>query len=65
MRDGLRYRGKWFKKEVWFSFCSAHYHYDKDCRLCNSGTWNNVIAYKIGRIVYWISPRFWRWWVNR
>lgn len=65
MRDGLKYRKKGIFKEVWFSICSMHYHHDQTCDLCNSGRWVNVIRYKLSSLVYKISPKFWRWWVNR
>ena len=65
MRDGLRYRGKGLKKEVWFSFCSAHYHYNKDCKLCNSGNWHNLLGHKISSLIYKISPKLWGWLINK
>jgi len=61
----LRTRGKWFKKEIWFSFCSMHQQYDDNCQICNKGTWNNVIKYRISSLIYDCFPSLWRWWVNR
>jgi len=35
-------RGKFWWKEEWYSFCSRHQEYDKDCDICQHGTWENV-----------------------
>ena len=61
----MRTRGKYFKKEIWFSYCSRHQEYNEDCNICNIGTWENVIHYKITSLIYKISPSIWRWLVNR
>jgi hypothetical protein len=61
----MRTRGKGLKKEVWYSICSAHRDYKEDCSACNTGSWYKVWKVKVESIIYWISPRFWRWYVNR
>jgi len=61
----MRTRGKYFKKEIWFSFCSRHREYDETCSTCNVGTWVNAIYYKIDSLIYKISPTFWRWKINK
>ena len=48
---GGRYRGYLFWQERWFSFCSAHYEYRNNCPMCTAGSWKNVWAYKIERLI--------------
>ena len=61
----LRTRGRFLTKEVWYSICSIHQEYKEDCKMCNTGTWNNVITSKISSLIYNLFPSFWSWWVNR
>jgi len=61
----MRTRGKGLKKEIWFSICSSHQEYDENCPRCTTGTWNNVIKYKISSFIFDVCPSLWRWWVNR
>lgn len=61
----MRTRGKYLKKEIWFSFCSRHSVYDETCNICNSGNWRNAIKYKVSSFIYDSFPSLWRWWVNR
>lgn len=56
--------GKLWNKKRWFSFCSKHAEYDKNCLICQGGTWTNVWKHNIEKVIYKISPRFWMWWVN-
>lgn len=49
----------------WFSICSAHFEYNKDCVCCNVGTWTFMPTHYIGSLVFKLSPGFWRWWMNR
>ena len=69
MKMKNRTRGKGLKKEIWFSFCSRHYTYNADCDICNNGWWVNSIkdylSSTVSSVVYFISKRFWIWWVNR
>lgn len=60
-----RTRKKGIKKEVWFSICSRHPIYVKDCDMCNKGSWNNIVKYKTSCIIYRIFPSIWRWYVNK
>ena len=60
-----RYRGKWPSREMWISICSMHYKYEESCSLCKAGTWNKIWKMNISRTVYFISPMFWRWYVNK
>lgn len=50
----------------WFSLCSAHgMGEQKNCKACNSGIWQNHWKWKMGSVVFFISPKLWRWWMNR
>ena len=40
----MRTRGKFIRKEIWYSICSIHGVYDEDCHMCRTGHWNNVIT---------------------
>jgi hypothetical protein len=60
----MKTRGKGFKKEIWFSICSRHAIHDENCNMCNTGSWNNAIKYKVGSLIYDLFPSLWRWWVN-
>lgn len=31
------------KGKQWYSFCSRHQIYDKDCKMCHSGTWEREL----------------------
>ena len=57
----MRDKGKLFYKERWFSLCSAHQQYDKECNTCNIGTWENVWRTNIEKVVFIISPKLYRW----
>ena len=61
----MRTRGKFLKKQIWFSICSMHAAYDENCNMCNHGSWENVIHYKISSVIYKFFPSLWRWWLNR
>lgn len=58
-------RGTGLKKEIWFSICSRHAIYDENCKMCNTGSWNNAIKHKISSLIYKLFPSLWRWWANR
>jgi hypothetical protein len=62
---GMRSRGKGINREVWFSFCSKHHTYNKDCHTCNIGNWERVIVYKLNSLVYNLFPSLWIWMRNR
>lgn len=57
----MRDRGKYFNRERWVSICSAHRDYNKDCKTCNVGSWNNVWRMNIASFIYKRSPRLWKW----
>jgi len=61
----MKTRGKGLKKQIWFSFCSRHQEYEENCDLCNMGTWESAITYKISSLIYKFFPSLWAWWVNR
>jgi len=61
----LRERGKGFRKERWYSFCSMHIDYDEKCPRCCAGSWENVWVGYFSSFVYKVAPRLWKWWVNR
>lgn len=48
----------------WFSICSKHHDYRKDCNLCNTGHMVFMPAHHIGSFVYKVSPKMWRWYAN-
>lgn len=43
----------------WYSICSRHYEYDKDCGLCNTGRWIFVPGLCLSKLLYKISSKFW------
>ena len=45
-------KGKFFWKYNWFSVCSAHKIYDKNCSTCNVGSWCNVSETWVGNIIF-------------
>lgn len=53
-------RGKYWYKYHWYSICSIHRDYNKECRMCNAGHWVNVWRNYIDNIIYKISPKLWR-----
>ena len=59
------YKLGFVKKEIWFSICSRHAIYDENCNMCNTGSWQNTIKYKVSSLIYDLFPSLWRWWVNR
>ena len=61
----MRTRGKGLKKEIWFSICSRHAIHDENCNMCNTGSWQNAIKYKVSSLRYNLFPSLWRWMVNR
>lgn len=61
----MKIRGKGFRTEAFFSFCSRHRIHDENCHICNTGTWENIFKYEIGSILYKLFPRIWRWNINR
>ena len=58
-------RGKYFKKEEWYSICSAHFVHDPECPTCNTGRWVNVYGHVIEGFIYKYAYWLWFWWVNR
>lgn len=57
-------KGKWIWKEKWYSICSIHMNYDKNCSMCTTGSWHNVWMLKINSWFHDHTYRLWRWWVN-
>ena len=60
-RYHMRDKGKYFWKERWFSLCSAHQKYNKECNTCNVGTWENVWRTNIEKVIFTISPKLYKW----
>ncbi len=60
----MRDKGKFFRKERWVSLCSTHQTYNKECRTCNTGSWNNIWMINISSFVYKISPTIWKWFIK-
>ena len=57
--------GHLFWKRKWISFCSRHIDYESNCVICNTGHWQNCWLNSIGNVIYKISPKFWKWCVNK
>lgn len=32
--------------------------------VCPHGVWLSVLVHRLSSVVYWASPRLWRWWGN-
>lgn len=60
-RYHMRDKGKYFWKERWFSICSTHQKYNKECNTCNVGTWENVWRTNIEKVIFTISPKLYKW----
>lgn len=60
----MKDKGFLFWKKRWYSLCSKHQTYDKDCYLCHTGTWENTWIIFIGNIIFKISPDLWIHWHN-
>jgi hypothetical protein len=65
IKDKSKVQGRFFWKKRWYSFCSIHRDYRKDCHICNVGIWHNVWRTHISGLIYDIAPKFWVWWVNK
>lgn len=61
----MKIRGKWFKKEIFFSFCSIHYIPEKSCKICNTGIWENYYTWKIKSFMHKYFYKLWFWYVNK
>ena len=57
-------RGKGLRKQKWYSICSMHGDFNKDCHICNTGMWHNVWKIKIGGWFHDHTYGIWLWWVN-
>ena len=57
----MRDKGILFWKQRWFSICSAHQQYNKECKTCNVGCWENVWRTNIEKLVFIISPKLYKW----
>jgi hypothetical protein len=57
----MRDKGRFFWRERWFSLCSAHQQYNKECKTCNVGMWENVWRTNIEKLVFIISPKIYKW----
>jgi|AntAceMinimDraft_16_1070373.scaffolds.fasta_scaffold16553_3 hypothetical protein len=60
----IREKGKFFWKKRWYSICSIHYEYNKECPMCNAGTWSNVWGTAISSFFCDHLYKLWFWWVN-
>ena len=57
-------RTKYFLKQEWYSFCSAHNYYNDNCENCSKGTWKFLFILKISQFFYLKTPRLWRFITN-
>lgn len=57
--------GKSFYRKRWVSICSAHQEYNKECKTCNKGTWNNVWMLNISKLIYKKAPKLWVWLIEK
>ena len=62
--DGITTRGEGLKKETWYSICSRHGIYDKNCPRCKIGSWQN--DHKLAVEGWFHDHTYWLWyfWVN-
>jgi len=60
-------KGRLWWKRRWSSICSMHgwEGHQIECPACQAGSWTNIWKNKIGGVVYYISPKFWVWYMNR
>ena len=58
------FRDKGLKKQRWYSICSVHFTFNKDCNMCNTGSWENVWMLAISGWFYKHFTKLWVWWVN-
>jgi hypothetical protein len=65
MANTLISKGKLFWKKEWYSICSMHYLYNRNCELCRTGHWRNTWLAFIETFFYKVTPKLWMWWVNR
>ena len=57
--------GSGLLKRQWYSICSMHHKYDKDCSMCNTGQWINVWKQRTEHVVYKVCPIAWKFFKNR
>lgn len=57
-------KGKFFWKKRWYSICSAHMVYDKDCPRCNVGGWHNLWGLAIGGFFHDHFYKLWFYYQN-
>jgi len=55
----MRTRGKFIRKERWYSLCSMHQEYNEDCDMCKSGTWNNVVTLWFDGLLHDLAYPLW------
>jgi len=48
-------------KQEWYSICSKHMVYDKNCNMCNAGVWCNVWKNNLSKFIFKYFPKFWHW----
>lgn len=53
------FKDKFLWKKEWYSICSIHRDYDKNCELCKTGSWHNIIITKISSFIYNKYPKMW------
>jgi hypothetical protein len=58
----MKTKGRFIFKSTWYSFCSKHIDYDKNCHICESGVWQNDIIHNIGNLLFTYFPGFWIFW---
>lgn len=53
-------RGEGSNKEEWYSICSWHQEFNKDCDMCNCGKWVNVEQHEKDSEIWERNPNEWR-----
>lgn len=67
MQDNYRYtlsRGKFFRRQEWYSICSMHHNHNSECNMCTTGHWVNVYKHFFSGILYKLCPPLWRYFAN-
>jgi hypothetical protein len=65
MNRNRRLRGRWFRREEFYSVCSRHYQWREDCNQCQAGMWRNIWMHHVSAFFNRFAYPLWHWWVNR
>lgn len=63
--DKSKIQGKLFWKKEWYSLCSRHQIYNKECDICQVGRWHNVWGTHLSGFFHDHFYGLWFWWVNK